>query len=159
MAFSPHKGTSFRSPAPSPAPRPSPSLQLCPARAAGSQPNQYVLRFLSGGGEGVRLNPVYPCSPPFADTRYHMDFFTLSSLSVRRSPLLSTSLGWIEGWIAMARTVNRLTDRTVRALKAPGFHHDGGGLYLQVSPSGAKSWVFRFKINGRRRDMGLGKAD
>jgi integrase len=83
----------------------------------------------------------------------------LSSLSVRRSPLLSTSLGWIEGWIAMARTVNRLTDRTVRALKAPGFHHDGGGLYLQVSPSGAKSWVFRFKINGRRRDMGLGKAD
>src|SRR5262245_2829463 len=59
----------------------------------------------------------------------------------------------------MARSVNRLNDRRVKAEKAPGFHHDGGGLYLQVSPGGAKSWVYRFKLNGRRRDMGLGKAD
>jgi hypothetical protein len=34
--------------------------------------------------------------------------------------------------------------------------HDGGGLYLRVSASGAKSWVFRFQIDGKRRDMGLG---
>lgn len=33
---------------------------------------------------------------------------------------------------------------------------DGGGLYLQITASGAKSWIFRFQINGRRRDMGLG---
>jgi len=33
---------------------------------------------------------------------------------------------------------------------------DGGGLYLQVSENGGRSWIFRFKQNGRARDMGLG---
>lgn len=35
-------------------------------------------------------------------------------------------------------------------------HCDGGGLWLQVSPTGTKSWVFRYDLNGRRRSMGLG---
>jgi integrase len=33
---------------------------------------------------------------------------------------------------------------------------DSGNLYLRVGKSGAKSWVFRFSLNGRRRDMGIG---
>ena len=33
---------------------------------------------------------------------------------------------------------------------------DGGGLYLQVSEAGTKSWIFRFSLNGRERHMGLG---
>jgi hypothetical protein len=33
--------------------------------------------------------------------------------------------------------------------------HDGRGLYLRVSATGAKSWVFRFQLDGKRRDMGL----
>ena len=33
---------------------------------------------------------------------------------------------------------------------------DGGGLYLQITESGAKSWSFRFMLNGRAREMGLG---
>jgi integrase len=33
---------------------------------------------------------------------------------------------------------------------------DGGGLYLQVTGSGAKSWIFRFSLRGRAREMGLG---
>lgn len=33
---------------------------------------------------------------------------------------------------------------------------DGGGLYLQVSRSGTKSWIFRFALDGREREMGLG---
>src|SRR5262249_13777834 len=37
-----------------------------------------------------------------------------------------------------------------------GYYGDGGGLFLQVSASGAKSWVFRFKEIGRLREMGLG---
>ena len=36
---------------------------------------------------------------------------------------------------------------------------DGGGLYLLVADSGAKSWVLRFQLKGRRRDMGLGSAE
>lgn len=35
---------------------------------------------------------------------------------------------------------------------------DGGGLYLQVSASGAKSWVFRFALHTQKREMGLGSA-
>ena len=36
---------------------------------------------------------------------------------------------------------------------------DGGGLYLFVSPGGAKSWVLRTVVKGRRCDLGLGGAD
>ena len=38
----------------------------------------------------------------------------------------------------------------------PGKHCDGNGLYLFVKPSGARSWVQRLVIRGRRRDFGLG---
>lgn len=57
----------------------------------------------------------------------------------------------------MARTFNRLNDRQAKSkgLK-PGLHADGGNLFLQVTASGARSWVFRFKRNGKARDMGLG---
>lgn len=42
------------------------------------------------------------------------------------------------------------------ATARPGRHTDGRGLMLIVKPSGARSWVLRFQIDGRRRDMGLG---
>lgn len=38
----------------------------------------------------------------------------------------------------------------------PGMHADCGGLYLLVSESGGKSWIFRYRQAGRLRDMGLG---
>lgn len=41
----------------------------------------------------------------------------------------------------------------------PGRHADGKGLYLLVKPSGAKSWVLRVQVAGRRRDYGLGSLD
>lgn len=44
----------------------------------------------------------------------------------------------------------------VRALKEPGRYADGNGLYLVVDPSGAKRWVLRTVVQGRRRDIGLG---
>lgn len=56
----------------------------------------------------------------------------------------------------MARRLQRLSAKAVQAEKRPGYHADGGGLYLQVSPAGTKSWVFRFKLSGRAREMGLG---
>jgi integrase len=40
-----------------------------------------------------------------------------------------------------------------------GMHADGTGLYLRVQASGAKSWIFRFQLNGRRREMGIGTLD
>lgn len=59
----------------------------------------------------------------------------------------------------MARTKHRLTVRGVKTILRPGFHADGGGLYLQVAPGGGRSWVFRFQRRGRARWMGLGGAD
>jgi integrase len=56
----------------------------------------------------------------------------------------------------MGQRVNRLSAVKVAAAKAKGLYADGAGLYLQVSGSGSKSWVFRFKLGGRTRDMGLG---
>lgn len=37
-----------------------------------------------------------------------------------------------------------------------GMHADGSGLYLRVQASGAKSWIFRFQLKGKRREMGIG---
>ena len=58
----------------------------------------------------------------------------------------------------MPRKVNNaLTPLTVKNAK-PGRHADGGGLHLLVKESGARSWVFRFMLNGKSRDVGLGTA-
>lgn len=38
----------------------------------------------------------------------------------------------------------------------PGVYSDGRGLILRVKESGARSWVLRVQVNGRRRDIGLG---
>lgn len=56
----------------------------------------------------------------------------------------------------MARAFHKLTDLKVRRVQVPGYLGDGGGLYLQISPSLSKSWVFRYQLNGRAREMGLG---
>ena len=56
----------------------------------------------------------------------------------------------------MARTIGKLTALAVDKAKRRGYYGDGGGLFLQVSASGSKSWVFRFKEAGKLREMGLG---
>jgi integrase len=56
----------------------------------------------------------------------------------------------------MARRIGKLTALAVSQTKRRGYYSDGGGLFLQVSASGAKSWVFRFRQAGRLREMGLG---
>jgi hypothetical protein len=56
----------------------------------------------------------------------------------------------------MARPEKRFVARTVETIKKPGLHADGGGLYLHVSKNGAKSWIFRWKRDGKLHDMGLG---
>ena len=44
----------------------------------------------------------------------------------------------------------------INSIKSPGRYGDGNGLYLIVDPSGAKRWVLRTVVSGRRRDIGLG---
>lgn len=52
---------------------------------------------------------------------------------------------------------NALTVMTVKNAK-PGRHADGGGLHLLVKDTGARSWVYRFMLKGKSRDIGLGPA-
>jgi integrase len=56
----------------------------------------------------------------------------------------------------MARTVGKLTALKVGRPLKPGMYADGAGLYLQVTGAGAKSWIFRFSLHGKAREMGLG---
>lgn len=59
---------------------------------------------------------------------------------------------------SVGRERNKLTALAISRKKKPGYYSDGDGLYLQVSASGAKSWVLRYALNKRVRDMGLGSA-
>jgi integrase len=60
--------------------------------------------------------------------------------------------------------MGKLTALSVQREKRPGRHGDGDGLYLQVGPTGTKSWFFRYRLagsvssNGKpmSREMGLG---
>lgn len=51
----------------------------------------------------------------------------------------------------------KLSDTAIRKKKfSPGLHPAGPNLYLQVSPAGTKSWIFRFMHQRKARYMGLG---
>lgn len=52
---------------------------------------------------------------------------------------------------------NALTPLAVKNAQ-PGRHADGGGLHLLVKEGGARSWVYRFMLSGKSRDVGLGTA-
>jgi hypothetical protein len=54
------------------------------------------------------------------------------------------------------RNLNRLSPVTVTQSTKPDRYADGNGLYLQVSQSGTRAWLFRFMRNGAARHMGLG---
>jgi integrase len=56
----------------------------------------------------------------------------------------------------MAKKIEQLTSLTVGRLQEPGYYHDGLGLYLQVSSATSKSWIFRYTLHGKTREMGLG---
>jgi integrase len=64
----------------------------------------------------------------------------------------------------MPRTVERLSPAKIAKAKIPaGKNHamlaDGGNLWLRIGPTGAKSWVFRFRLNGHSQEMGLGSLN
>lgn len=58
----------------------------------------------------------------------------------------------------MAKRAREFTAVEVRRLVSPGHHCVGGipGLYLYVNDNGARSWVLRVMVGGRRRHVGLG---
>jgi integrase len=55
-----------------------------------------------------------------------------------------------------ARTTNRLTARQVETIVEPGRHADGRGLYLNVRNGLSRQWLFRFRWQGKLKEMSLG---
>ena len=52
----------------------------------------------------------------------------------------------------------RLNVKEIKAISEPGRYSDGNGLYLNIAPSGTKSWVQRVRVDGKRTDKGLGSV-
>ncbi len=52
---------------------------------------------------------------------------------------------------------SKLSGAFIRGNLSPGRYTDGDGLVLHVGKTGHKSWVFRYRVNGREREMGLGR--
>jgi integrase len=57
----------------------------------------------------------------------------------------------------MAKEVKKLKAVQINSLP-PGSHSDGDNLLLRVRDSGSRSWVFRYKQNGRAIELGLGST-
>ncbi|KAA5603961.1 site-specific integrase [Roseospira marina] len=51
----------------------------------------------------------------------------------------------------------KLSARRIATLKEPGSYADGDGLYLKITKDGGRNWVFRYQMDKRRREMGLGR--
>lgn len=56
----------------------------------------------------------------------------------------------------MPRLLNKLSQLKIVKTTKPGLYADGGGLYLQITAAGVKSWLFRYMRAGKARGMGLG---
>lgn len=54
--------------------------------------------------------------------------------------------------------IDLLSAAKVRNLNIPGDYLDGRGLYLQVRSESSKSWLLKYSIEKRAREMGLGPA-
>lgn len=56
----------------------------------------------------------------------------------------------------MPRQLNKLTALKVNKLDKPGLYGDGGGLTLQITQTGVRSWLFRYMRSDKARAMELG---
>ena len=63
-------------------------------------------------------------------------------------------MGVAESGTPMAN--GNLTAQALERLREPGRHSAGSGLYLQITSTGTRSWLFRFQRRGRRHEMGFG---
>jgi len=56
----------------------------------------------------------------------------------------------------MGNSIHKLAKRQISSLSQPGRYNDGGGLYLFVRKGGTKSWTYRFRQDGKLKEMSLG---
>jgi hypothetical protein len=59
-------------------------------------------------------------------------------------------------WVVEDNAVaKKLTSAQIERLRAPGRHACGGGLYLQVTNAGSRSWLFRYQRFNKAHELGL----
>ncbi|MBT2304694.1 tyrosine-type recombinase/integrase [Variovorax paradoxus] len=54
------------------------------------------------------------------------------------------------------RSTQKLSAHGIARIKEPGYYSDGNNLFLQVAVGGGRSWIFRYGVAGKKREMGLG---
>ena len=50
----------------------------------------------------------------------------------------------------------KLTSKAIESLSTPGRYAGGDGLYIEVTDTGSKRWLFRYQFRGKRTQLGLG---
>ena len=50
----------------------------------------------------------------------------------------------------------KLTTKAIESLSTPGRYASGDGLYIEVTGTGSKRWLFRYQFRGKRTQLGLG---
>ncbi|WP_039017400.1 tyrosine-type recombinase/integrase [Halocynthiibacter namhaensis] len=71
---------------------------------------------------------------------------------------MADEVGAINAIIPRKRAEKSLSAAFVRTVKTPGKYTDGHGLFLKVDTSGARRWVQRIVIRGKRTEIGMGSA-
>jgi integrase len=52
--------------------------------------------------------------------------------------------------------MGQLSATKIKTLTEPGRYIDGDGLMMEIAPGGSRSWKLRVRVDGKRRDFGLG---
>ena len=116
------------------------------------------------GGEGVRRAAVSPRPAPlsavFVNRCYRSQNVPLLFANVFSHWPTARRLIWAGIWaggLADDGETHSQTDGYQNQIaQRPGLFADGDGLYVRVTGAGTRGWIFRFKLGGHMRDMGLG---
>lgn len=99
-------------------------------------------------------------SPLFSDIDPQITYTVFQDVSY------ASTLFQLRVWLEAGLVFNRRSNMAINKLRA--FHlktkgkakiGDGGGLWLFIDSKDNRRWVFRYKINSRSREMGLGSLD
>ena len=58
----------------------------------------------------------------------------------------------------MAHAIHKLSETKIKLIKKPGKYHDGGGLTLNVKPTGSRNWTYRYNFQRKRKEIGIGSC-
>ena len=108
------------------------------------------------GGQRVRNTHFHHRSRSFKNALILKDILLAQFVIVRHNASAITLSAGVSAGVNKMAIIKKLTDKAVKALSEPGRHSDGGNLYLQITKTGAKSWLFVYRWGSKQKEMGLG---